>query len=92
MSDTALARSTDPVESHLAAGRTSASDLCAAVVACLVRFGPMTTKEISDRTGLSRVSVSPRMKPLLQEGRVARTGDRRDGSAVWRALPPITPP
>ena len=81
--DTALARASDPSESHAAAARVSASALCELVLEALRNRGPMTTHEIASYSGVSLVSISPRMKPLSVAGLVQRTGERRNGSAVW---------
>ena len=46
----------------------------------------LTTKELHAITGISRVTISPRMKPLEEEaGLVARTNERRDGCYVYVA-------
>lgn len=36
--------------------------------------------------GLDRITISPRLKPLERQGRVRRTGQRRDGCETWRAI------
>ncbi len=85
--DTSLARTTDPTESHAASERVSASALCNLVLEALRNRGAMTTHEIAEATGVSLVSISPRMKPLSVAGLVQRTGERRNGSAVWDISP-----
>ena len=84
--DDALARSTDPSESHMAAARVPAGGLWELVVATLTRLGPLTAHEIAATTGVSLVSISPRMKPLTAAGLVKRTGERRDKRALWAVV------
>jgi len=78
------ARHTDPETSHAAAARATPTagkldnTICEALQA-----GPQTTHEISARTGIPVVSVSPRIKPLRVAGRVVDTLERRDGRSVW---------
>jgi hypothetical protein len=83
------ARTTDPETSHEAAARVAphVAQLDNQVHASLSEVpGGMTTRELADRSGIERVSVSPRMKPMEIAGRVERTSERRDGGIVWRAL------
>jgi len=81
----ALARNTDPQTSHDAAATVDLAPLQEAVVSVLDRRGVTgaTTLEIANSTGLPRVSVSPRMKPLEGAGLVFRTSRRRGGGVVW---------
>jgi len=81
------ARNTDPGSSRDAAVRVRAasSHLCEVVLGCLRRFGPMTTHEIAELTGLTVVTVSPRIKPMRDAGLVVDTGERRDRRSVWEA-------
>ena len=44
-----------------------------------------TSHEIADATGLSLVTVSPRLRPLARRGKVIESGQRRDGRIVWIA-------
>lgn len=84
---TPRARSTDPASSHEAAHGVcrNASRLQEIVHQCLVDFGPQTTHEIAERTGLTVVTVSPRIKPLRLLGMVQASGVRREGRSVWEA-------
>lgn len=78
----ALARRVDPPTSHAAAVRVDGARLAAKVLAELER-GPGTCHELAERTRISLVSISPRMKPLELAGHVERDG-RREGRTVWR--------
>ncbi len=84
----ALARTGDPITSHAAADFVTPhlTNLEQKVLQALEdsRYG-LTTKQIAEKTGIDRVTVSPRMKPLKNKGLVVRTESRRDGSQVWRA-------
>ena len=89
----AWARSTDPITAHFAADRLdrdTLTDMESTVLAALRSApGGLTTTEIADRTNLSLVSVSPRMRPLIRKGRIRDSGRTRipDGhrqpSIVW---------
>lgn len=83
--DAAYARRTDPAESHDAAARVPVTALEDRVLCALRERGPSTVPELAAYLDLRVVSVSPRMKPLTDKGEVERTGERRDGCAVWRA-------
>lgn len=86
MNQFAYARSTDPASAHIAAtsiNSSSASRLCSIVLKCLEDFGPLTTHEIANKTGLTVVTVSPRIKPLREAGLVVDTGERRQKRSVW---------
>jgi hypothetical protein len=53
-------------------------------------FG-LTIEELSSCTGISIVSVSPRMKPLVKRGLIKDSGKRRKNSSgyeaiVWKAV------
>lgn len=78
----ALARREDPVTSHEAAERVDGKLLAERVLQDLDEHGPGTAHEIAERMGLSLVTVSPRMKPLEDAGKVVR-GPRRHGRTVW---------
>ena len=82
------ARNTDPASAHSAAAHIgrSALRLQEIVEQCLREYGPQTTHEIAERTGLTVVTVSPRIKPLRLLGRVRASGDRREGRSVWEAV------
>ena len=90
----ALARATDPQTSHEAAAEVDVAKLEAVVVARL-GHGPATTSELSERTGIPRDSLSPRMPSLRRYGLIVDSGQRRrpvDGNGnsygrhqiVWR--------
>lgn len=78
------ARSSDPETSHEAAAKVDGRTLADSVLKDLQNHGPATSHEIAERMGLSLVTVSPRMKPLEDSGRVARDG-KRGGRTVWKA-------
>lgn len=82
------ARVTDPSTSHEAALGISgaAAHLAVVVLSCLKEHGPQTTHEIAARTGLTVVTVSPRIKPLRTAGHVRHSGQRRDKRSVWEAI------
>ena len=82
----ARARSTDPETSYEAAGKINGQGLCERVVDEMHRGGPGTAHEIAERMGLALVTISPRMKPLEEAGKVTRCG-RRDGRTVWALVP-----
>jgi len=94
MSD-AFARRTDPVTSEDAARsiRPETSRLENVVLDTLKKRGERggTTGELAEITGMSLVTVSPRIKPLVRKGYVEDSGQRRSGisgrkSTVWRAI------
>lgn len=72
----AHARSTDPHTSHMAARKVDTNRLETQVLATLKLHGPMTTHEISDKSGIGLWSLSPRMKPLEAKGCVERKGTK----------------
>lgn len=89
----AYARLTDPETSHEAAqaiephlGRLES------IVLAAIRQAPdgMTIDELAAATGLDKVTVSPRIKPLCKKGFIYTNGDRRPGRSgksglIWRA-------
>jgi hypothetical protein len=81
----ALARMTDPATSHEAAGRVDGKSLAAMVLAELKAGGAGTSHELAERMGLSLVTVSPRMRPLANAGKVIEDG-KRSGRTVWKAV------
>ena len=85
---TARARRTDPATSHAAAASVElrVSNIELQVLAALVLRGPSTSHELADYTGLSLVTVSPRMAPLESRGMVKRVGlgNRR---TIWDVTP-----
>lgn len=80
----ARARSSDPGTSHAAAKSFDAGSLALQVLADLRDRGPGTSHEIAERMGIQLVTVSPRMKPLEDAGKVERDG-KREGRTVWKA-------
>jgi DNA-binding MarR family transcriptional regulator len=70
----ALARTSDPATSHAAAADVSlrVNNIELQVLAALVLRGPSTSHDLADYTGLSLVTVSPRMAPLESRGLVKR--------------------
>jgi len=81
----ARARRSDPDTSHEAAARVHVGNLEAIVLAEL-RNGSATSAELAERTGIDRVAVSPRLRPLARKGLIQETALRRNGSIVWVAL------
>jgi DNA-binding MarR family transcriptional regulator len=84
----ALARNTDPFSSHKSAHSVKASAIGKemTVLDSLRKLGPMTTHKIAEMTGLTVVTVSPRIKPLRKKGLVEDSGDRELGRSIWRAV------
>lgn len=88
----ALARKSDPSPSHAGANMVTpvTGDLEHSVLTCLFQYGPLTTEGISDTTGLSIVTVSPRMRPLLRKGLVRKVGKKANRSGIpatlWEAV------
>lgn len=89
-----LARASDPVTSHAAGVYVSEREQ-GIFAEILMWLGPRgedggTSLEIADGTGIDRVTISPRLKPMEKLGLVARTDQRRTGSTgrasiVWVA-------
>lgn len=78
------ARSTDPGTSHAAlASIGSDCTVRAKILASLQTYGPSTSHEIAERTGLSLVTVSPTIAPLRRKDLVIDTNIKRDGRTVW---------
>jgi len=88
------ARRSDPGTSHAAARTIERTKTrLERVVLEALRSAPagLTSHELAARTGLSLVTVSPRLHPLMLRGEVVDTGERRAGatfrkSIVWRSL------
>ena len=88
----ALARNTDPSTSHAAAQAVDADSISGKVLEALrtaARAG-LTSEELAERLGMSRVTVSPRLRPLCERGLACDSGERRGGlsghkSIVWIA-------
>lgn len=91
----AQARATDPDTSHKAAASLEADDLTGLqkrVLDHLVAKAAhgATTLELSAALGIDRVTVSPRLAPMADNGLVVDSGQRREGpsgrkSIVWVA-------
>lgn len=83
----ALARAGDLFTSHAAAASVNVS-AAEAVVLDALRAHPagLTSHELAEVTGRALVSVSPRMRPLCEKGKVCEAG-RRDNRTVWRVMP-----
>lgn len=79
----ALARRADPPTARAAAARARTTNL-EALVLDVLRAHPagLTAHEVAAALGRDLVSVSPRMRPLCDTGRVREAG-RRDGRTVW---------
>jgi DNA-binding transcriptional ArsR family regulator len=82
---TAKARATDPATSRAAAATVDAHGIALQVLNELRSGGPGTSHELAERLGMQLVTVSPRMKPLEDAGKVRRAG-RRDKRTVWEAI------
>lgn len=70
------ARRTDPETSHMAAAQVRHKPLELKILGCLHEHGGLTTSQITDLTGIDRVSVSPCMAPLARKGAVRDSGKR----------------
>lgn len=85
----ALARRTDPETSHAAAATVPVTELEAIVLDQIRRAEPygMTIDELVAMTGLPKVSLSPRLRPLFNKGLVTTCGKRKGDSGrmqiVW---------
>jgi hypothetical protein len=89
----ARARNTDPIPSDEAAELVDVSaleEVCLRHIRAVEPLG-LTSKQLAHSTGLSLVTVSPRLKPLEDKGKLYRAGKRhfqsRVGCTVWRAVP-----
>jgi len=90
---TAYARSTDPETSHesaMAIRRALPMIEKRILFALEGTYGTgLTTFEITEITGIPRVTVSPRLRPMSRKGVVYETTERREHngrmSIVWRA-------
>jgi DNA-binding transcriptional ArsR family regulator len=81
------ARCADPDTSKAAAKSITANAL-EAIVLCALQRRPdgLTTHELADLTGLSLVSISPRMAPLRKKNLVRDSGERRLTSTGSKAI------
>ena len=82
---TAHYRRTDPATSREAAQAVRSSELQARVEAWMLARGTRggNSLEMAEDTGLDRVTLSPRFKPLEERGVLVRTAERRGRSQVW---------
>lgn len=86
------ARRTDPETSRAAAMSVNTTELEEKVWQLLKRYGAhgLTSEEIAEKLNLSLVTVSPRLRPLANKGRVKETGKRKNSSGraaiVWVAV------
>jgi len=81
-------RSTDPDTSRTWAALRTGPEMKRAMLVvgdALHRAGPegLTTLEMVPRTGMTRVSVSPLLKPMERLGLVMRTDRKRNRGIVW---------
>ena len=83
----ALYRTDDLFTSREAAGRVKVPELESLVLSALERAGArgMTSHEVAAELRRDLVSISPRMRPLVEKGKVREAG-RRDGRTVWCAV------
>jgi hypothetical protein len=85
------ARREDPATSKAAAATAPAADLSERILRALrLSKAGMTTRELAWLLKADLVSVSPRMRPLVEGGKVLDSGEKRVGdngraSIVWRA-------
>jgi DNA-binding CsgD family transcriptional regulator len=84
--DTALARNTDPGTSHAAARGVAVQERERQVLETLRRYGPLTTFEIARHLGISRETISPRLKPLARKALVRDTGERRSSGGTKNCI------
>ena len=83
-----LARRTDPATSHAAVNKAAAvAPSHRNIIAdCLREHGPLTVKQIAERTGLTQYAASKRLPELERLGLAEPTGEVIDGCRQWRAL------
>ena len=82
-------RNDDPFTSQDAFGSIDATRL-EALVLDAIRCKPMTSHELAEHLDLSLVTVSPRLRPLVNKGLAQDSGERRRNPSgrnaiVWRA-------
>lgn len=88
----AAARATDPRTSHQAAASLPTSHLEEVVLGALKSHTEgLTSHELARITGLDLVTVSPRLRPLVNKRLVVDSGEKRAGtsgrqSIVWKAI------
>lgn len=84
MSTAALARKSDPIQSHEAAARAAkfAPSHRELIVSALKKHGPMTAHEIGDRVGLHFTQVDRRMNEARRLGEARALVQHIDGCMV----------
>ena len=87
----AFARATDPTTSLAAAESIRSTDLEQKVLDIIIILNGATTHEIAEYSGISLVSASPRIRPLVRKGFIRDSGERRVGrsnrkSIVWEIV------
>lgn len=86
----ASARRGDPRTSKEAAASIEVAPIEQRIVDCLKSFGPMTTTEITEKSGIEFKTVTPRLRPMERRGVVRATGEYRfhgsRRSMVWAAI------
>ena len=75
--ETGRSRRADPVTAKQAARKVAAPRLEQVVLDALRGTDGLTSEEIAARTGLSLVTVSPRLRPLVNKGLVEDSGQTR---------------
>jgi predicted transcriptional regulator len=87
----AFARASDPYTSHEAAAEVPVTRL-EAIVLEAIRASAIgrTIDELVDATGLDKVSISPRLRPLCNKGCIVESTHTRPGRSgkqqiVWHA-------
>jgi hypothetical protein len=85
------ARRHDPDTAKKAAAAAPVAELEGRVLRLLRTSGGMTTHELAKALFMDLVSISPRMRPLVEKGLARDSGERRCGesgrsSIVWKAI------
>ncbi|GIU88358.1 MAG: hypothetical protein KatS3mg009_2873 [Acidimicrobiia bacterium] len=75
-------------ERVLAAARVPMTRAGLGVLRLVHRHGPVVVSDLARRLGLDLSTVSRQLRPLEEEGLVARSSDRDDRRVVWLALTP----
>jgi DNA-binding MarR family transcriptional regulator len=86
----AAARRGDPSTSKEAAASLEVAPIEQKILEALKKHGPMTTTEITEKSGIAFKTVTPRLRPMERQGLVRPTGESRfhgeRRSMVWAAL------
>lgn len=87
------ARIADPDTAKTAAASVRVADLEERVLKALRKYplAGMTSHELAVYLNIELVSISPRLRPLVNKGLVVDSGERRQGdshrkSIVWKAV------